>query len=183
MNPWIQILFIALAVTLAGGIALWCLIDHERGTTWAISVVRDRFPDLDHLSASAVRAWLDDCGRPAPVVVDARSDEEFALSHLAGAIHLDLESTRDEALAALDPDRDYVVYCSAGYRSSQLARRMKAAGLTRVANLEGGIFAWANAGYPVVQGPSPEEVVHPYHPLFARLLKPERRPRSRPDRP
>ena len=111
--------------------------------------MRRRFPDVSHLSPASLDAWLRDAQRPAPQIVDARSEEEFAVSHLPNARRMDPESTASAALSALDPERPIVIYCSAGYRGATLARRLQNAGRRDVWNLEGGIFAWANAELPV----------------------------------
>lgn len=154
---------------------LWWMMDHRRGTAWAVSLIRDRFPEVPQLSPAGLQQWLEDETRPAPVLVDARSDDEFAVSHLAGAVHLDIESVSEESLKKLDPKSRYVVYCSAGYRACELARRMHGAEIRQVSNLEGGIFAWANEGYPVQRDGQEVQAVHSYHRLFSRMLKPERR--------
>ena len=159
-------------------LALWWLADHRRGIAWAVSVVRDRFPDVSHLSTSSLASWLRDAQRPAPQLVDARSEEEFVVSHLPSAQRIDPESFAPAALSALDPNRPVVVYCSAGYRGSTLARLFQNAGRRDVWNLEGGIFAWANAGLPLECAGQPVQRVHPYSRIFSRLLKPRKAPFS-----
>lgn len=154
---------------------LWWLMDHRRGSAWAVSVIRDRFPEVPQLSPAGLREWLEDETRRAPILVDARSDEEFAVSHLGRALHVNGETVSEDVLKKLDPQSRYVVYCSAGYRACELARRMRAAGISQVANLEGGIFAWANEGYAVQRNGHEVQAVHSYHPLFSRMLKPDRR--------
>jgi rhodanese-related sulfurtransferase len=161
----------ALGCISAAGFALWWLADHRRGITWAVSVVRRRFPDVSHLSASMLDIWLRDAPRPAPQIVDARSEEEFAVSHLPGARRIDPESTASAALSALDSERPVVIYCSAGYRGATLARRLQNAGRRDVWNLAGGIFAWANANLPLEHEGQPVQRVHPYSRFFTRLLK------------
>lgn len=164
----------ALGCISLASLALWWLADHRRGIAWAVSVVRGRFPDVSHLSPSSLNAWLRDTRRPAPQLVDARSEEEFAVSHLSGARRIDAESTASAALSAVDPERPIVIYCSAGYRGATLARRLQNAGRRDVWNLEGGIFAWANAGLPIEQAGQPTQRVHPYSRIFTRLLKPQK---------
>jgi rhodanese-related sulfurtransferase len=152
------------------GLALWWFADHRRGVAWAGAVVRRRFPDVLHLSAATLDAWLRDPRRPAPQLVDARSAEEFAVSHLRNARRIGPESTVPAALSVLDPARPIVVYCSAGYRGATLARRLQAAGCRDVWNLEGGVFAWANAHLPLEGDGHLVQRVHPYSRLFSRLL-------------
>jgi rhodanese-related sulfurtransferase len=171
MNTAAKLTFTFLGCAGLAGLVLWWLADHRRGIAWAVSVVRARFPDVSHLSPSSLDAWLHGARRPAPQIVDARSEEEFAVSHLPGARRMDPESTASSALAVLDPERPAVIYCSAGHRASTLARRLQGAGRHDVWNLEGGIFAWANAGLPLECGGQPVQRVHPYLRIFSRLLK------------
>ncbi|TDU81553.1 rhodanese-related sulfurtransferase [Prosthecobacter fusiformis] len=175
MRAWLPFALYAFLGLAAGLALLWWLMDHRRGTAWAVSVIRDRFPDVAQVSPTGLREWLTDEARAVPVLVDARSDEEYAVSHLAGALHVDAETVEDEALRKWDPQQQYVVYCSAGYRACNLARRLHQAGIPQVTNLEGGIFAWANAGHPVQRDGQAVQAVHSYHRLFSRLLKRERR--------
>lgn len=157
---------------LVAGAALGWLADDVRGNQWAVSVIRTRFPEVMQIRPQTLTERLNDLAQIRPVILDARSAEEFAVSHLPGAIHLDVETVSEDDLVQLDSGKPYVVYCSAGYRSCQLARKLTKHGLADVKNLEGGIFAWANEGYPVYRGAEAVHVVHPYHALFSRLLKP-----------
>jgi rhodanese-related sulfurtransferase len=165
----------ALAVG-AGALALWWFADHRRGIRWAVKVVRDRFPDVTHLPPRELAAWLADGTRPAPLLLDARSADEFAVSHLPGAERVeplaDAAALRTHAASGLP----VVVYCSAGYRGARVARRLREAGAKDVSNLEGGIFAWANEGFDVVRSGEQVQEVHPCHGIFARLLRRDRRP-------
>ncbi len=106
------------------------------------------------------------------MLVDVRTPEEFAVSHLAGARRVDPEAGA-EALAALPRDTAIVVYCSVGWRSAAFAERLRAAGFTHVQNLQGSIFAWANEDRPVVRDGQAVRAVHPYDAVWGRLLRPE----------
>lgn len=170
-----KVFLVALGCAGLGGALVWWLADHRRGIAWAVWAVRARFPDVSHLSASSLERWLRDPARTPPQLVDARSEEEFRVSHLAGAGRIDPESTAAAALSALDAARPVVVYCSAGYRGATLARRLQNAGCREVWNLEGGIFAWANSGLSLVRDGQPAQRVHPYLRIFSRFLKPLRR--------
>lgn len=74
-------------------------------------------------------------------------------------------------LTDIKPDRPIVVYCSVGYRSSILARKLQDKGFTNVYNLEGSIFKWANEGRPLVQGKVTVHKVHPYNAHWGHLLE------------
>lgn len=134
--------------------------------------VRRRFPSVEQLTTADLAAWLADPQRPAPLLLDARAPEEYAVSHLEGAVPApDLEAAR--AALAAEPDRPVVVYCSVGWRSSALAERLERAGAAEVYNLEGSIFEWANEGREVVRGGEPVEEVHPFDEEWGRLLRRE----------
>ena len=105
------------------------------------------------------------------LLFDVREPEEYEVSHLPGAQPV---PSRDEALRALQnvsPNQRIVLYCSVGYRSSDLAGFLMKRGFTKVYNLEGSIFAWANEERPVYRGKKRVRVVHPYDNNWGRLLK------------
>jgi len=101
------------------------------------------------------------------VLIDARPQVEFAVSHLRGAVRM-----TPDLLAKLSKDTPIVVYCSVGYRSAELAQRLDSQGYKQVRNLEGSIFEWANEGRPVYSGKEQVHKVHPYDSEWGRLLDP-----------
>jgi rhodanese-related sulfurtransferase len=140
-----------------------------------VATVRHQFADVKQLATADLAAWLADDSRPRPQLLDVREPEEYAVSHLPGAIRVSPDATADEVLARIDPGRPVVAYCSVGYRSSQLVERLQAAGLTDVVNLEGSIFAWAREGRRLERNGQPVTTVHPYDTRFGRLLRSELR--------
>jgi len=86
------------------------------------------------------------------VVIDVRTPSEYADGHLQGARNIDVQGDFAAALATLDHDATYALYCRSGVRSSAARQAMKAAGFTHVVDLSGGILAWTQAGRPVVTG-------------------------------
>lgn len=85
------------------------------------------------------------------VILDVRTAEEFADGHLEGAIMIDFyrDDFADE-LAKLDPDVPYLLYCRSGNRSGQTTAIMEELGFSDVADIDGGILAWNQAGLPTV---------------------------------
>ena len=87
---------------------------------------------------------------PRPFLIDVGSSlAHKARAHIPGAVLLDLD-----AIAHADDfpgDRDIVVYCACPNEESakRAAALLMQKGLRRVRPLEGGIDAWASAGYPV----------------------------------
>lgn len=71
------------------------------------------------------------------IILDVRTPEEYSEGHLDGAKNLDfLAGEVEPALADLDPEANYVVYCKAGGRAANAIEQMKAAGFKNVTNLE-----------------------------------------------
>lgn len=138
--------------------------------------IRERFPEVEHLSVEELERRLQrarESGGEVPILLDVRTPEEFAVSHLPGAVRAESEEEALEVLAGVDRDRPVVVYCAVGYRSAELARELEEAGFTAVENLEGSIFAWANSGRPVVRDGEEVETVHPYDRRWGRFLRRE----------
>jgi glyoxylase-like metal-dependent hydrolase (beta-lactamase superfamily II) len=88
----------------------------------------------------------------APLILDVREPEEFVgeLGHIEGAILVPLDAL-EKRLPKLAGyvDRDIVVVCRAGARSATAVAMLQGAGFSRVANLSGGMLAWARASMPV----------------------------------
>lgn len=85
------------------------------------------------------------------VILDVRTPEEFAEGHLDGAIMVDFyDDDFADQLAELDPDVPYLLYCRSGNRSGQTLAMMEDLGFTDVADVDGGINAWGEAGLPTV---------------------------------
>ncbi len=84
------------------------------------------------------------------LLLDVRTDGEFAEGHLKGATQIDYNSPDfQEKIKALNPETPVYVYCRSGGRSGNAANIMKGMGFKAVYNLEGGIMAWQGAGKPV----------------------------------
>jgi 3-mercaptopyruvate sulfurtransferase SseA len=67
-------------------------------------------------------------------------------------------------------DNEVVVYDAIGYRSAELATRLRAAGFTHARCLDGSIFQWANEHRPLVRNGDSVTRIHPYTQFWGRLL-------------
>ena len=134
-----------------------------------------RFPDVASITTAELAAWMQDPARPQPLLLDVRGAEEYAVSHLPGAVRVEPGADPRPFLAGVDAERPIVTYCSVGYRSAAMARAIRAAGHPAVSNLKGSIFAWANEDRELRRDGERVEVVHPYDVKWGRLLRPERR--------
>lgn len=83
-------------------------------------------------------------------LIDVRTAQEFAESHLEGAINLDIQQAGflRQAAGRIDKERPVAVYCRSGRRSAQAAGQLAKEGY-QVTNLTGGIVAWQQQGQPV----------------------------------
>lgn len=138
---------------------------------WAVGRwVQRAFPGVPTLTTQQLADWLSQGSAPSPILLDVRQDDEFAVSHLAGAHRA---ASLEAALAlGLDRDRPIVAYCSVGYRSARLVNQLQGLGYTEVYNLAGSIFKWANEGRSLVSQSQLEPRVHPYNAIWRKLLKP-----------
>ena len=135
--------------------------------------VSSEFSDVSEISTQDLAAWLADPARVHPQLLDVREPDEYAVSHLSGAIQVPPDATSDQLIDKIDFSKPVVLYCSVGYRSSVLARRLISAGAEQVMNLEGSIFKWANEGRPMFRDKAPADKVHPYNRNFSRMLHPD----------
>ena len=84
------------------------------------------------------------------VFLDAREKEEFATSHISDAIHIGYDDFEiDTVIDKIPKDSELIVYCSIGYRSEKIGKKLKKYGYTNVYNLYGSIFEWVNQHHPV----------------------------------
>jgi NADPH-dependent 2,4-dienoyl-CoA reductase/sulfur reductase-like enzyme/rhodanese-related sulfurtransferase len=100
--------------------------------------------DLTGFSTTATAAQLRtelDSDDP-PVVIDVRTQEEYDEGHIAGALHLPLDSLR-RSLDAVPRERRLFVHCRIGKRGHLAARILRAHGYDDVRNLTGG---WVSIG-------------------------------------
>lgn len=147
---------------------------HNQETlTWAevISDIRNKYPDVKQLQTAELQSWLTSPDNEPIILIDARRKEEFHVSHITGAKNLPYKKDPRKLLTDINSDNPIVVYCSVGYRSSILAKKLQNIGFTKVYNLEGSIFKWANEGRPLVQGQTTVHKVHPYDTRWGSLLE------------
>lgn len=87
------------------------------------------------------------------VILDVRTPEEFAEGHIDGATMIDFYSDDfADQIADLDPAVPYLLYCRSGNRSGQTTTLMADLGFGDVADIDGGILAWDQAGQSTVTG-------------------------------
>ncbi|MDB6002559.1 MAG: fold metallo-hydrolase [Rhizobacter sp.] len=110
--------------------------------------VRQTYAGLIEIDPEWVSEHLDDV-----LLLDVRQREEMdeRLGRIATARLLPLCELKGQ-LAELPQDRPVVTVCHAGMRSGQATVLLKQGGVTRVANMRGGMLMWHQLGLPVVRG-------------------------------
>ncbi len=78
------------------------------------------------------------------VVLDVRTPEEFEDGYIPNAVNIDIYLAQEfvDAMKALDPDKNYYVYCRSGNRSGQACAIMNDLGISNTYNLEDGFMHW-----------------------------------------
>ncbi len=139
-----------------------------------------KFPNGKWVDAAELVRWRADPGRAPPVVLDARTEDEYAVSHLQDAVRIDPYKPSLRPLRGFSKDTAIVVYSSVGYRGARVADFLARQGYSQAYNLEGGQFRWANEGRPVFRQDRPIADVHPYNPTWGLLLESQYRIKAPP---
>ena len=84
-------------------------------------------------------------------LLDVRTPGEFRQARLDGANLIPIDQLLNR-LAEVPKDRPILVYCAVGSRSAQVVNYLARQGYPEVYNLYGGIYSWAQKGYPILQG-------------------------------
>ena len=94
----------------------------------------------EQISQQAAKELMDT--QPNCVILDVRTQEEYDLGRIPGAILIPNEVIREEAEATLtDKDQLILVYCRSGRRSKEAAQKLVDLGYTNVKEF-GGIIDW-----------------------------------------
>jgi rhodanese-related sulfurtransferase len=120
-------------------------------TTTAAEMVGQANAQIEHVSPKEAS---DEVASGAAVLLDVREPVEWE-QHIKGSVQVprgllefvaDPQSPRHKP--ELDPARRVIVYCRSGTRAALAALTLKTLGYGDVANLDGGIVAWKEAGLP-----------------------------------
>ncbi len=148
---------------------------NPRTTLQAVEEAIARLLPEPEISTATLAARMDAGERI--VLFDTREADEYAQSHLPGALRVAPDASANAILAqyrALMADATVVVYCSVGWRSGlvvqALRRAAQEAPAKAIFNLRGGIFRWHAEARPLEFGPGASGV-HPFNREWGELLK------------
>jgi rhodanese-related sulfurtransferase len=133
--------------------------------------VKARFSSVRSVTPAELVAWRADPNRPPALLVDARPEADFTMSHIDGAVWIDPAEPDLAVIANVPKSNPVVVYDAAGTMAAAMALALQGAGYSRVSYLEGGVFAWANSGQRLVDAGGPARTVYPINWKWGRLLK------------
>jgi rhodanese-related sulfurtransferase len=124
-----------IAVVLLSGIMLaWPAITRSRMGTSLVPAAAVQY--INHKNA---------------LVIDVRASEAFQKGHIAQARHIGADEVEQKA-DALPKNRPLLVVSETGRDTARVIATLKAKGHAEVANLEGGLRAWNQAGMPLASG-------------------------------
>ena len=87
------------------------------------------------------------------VVVDVRTQEEFAKGHIANAHHMPLAQIEQGNTTEIDKHKEkpVIVACETGDRADKAATKLVKAGFQQVYLLRGGLSQWRASNLPVTK--------------------------------
>ncbi len=89
---------------------------------------------------------------PNFVLLDVRTPEEYAESHIENSALIDYQSQSFiSQMDGLDRGLTYLIYCRTGNRSGKAQDVMRQLGFREVHDMTGGIVQWTEEQFPTVQ--------------------------------
>ncbi len=106
------------------------------------------------------------------IFLDARKKEEYNVSHIEDARWIGYDDFNRKRMEGIPKKTKIIVYCSVGYRSEKITKKLNKMGYNSVSNLYGGIFEWVNQGHKVYgTDGKPTEKVHTYNKAWSKWLR------------
>lgn len=97
--------------------------------------------NVEQITVEQLKARLEQSS-PKPLLLDVREPWEFAICHIDGSKLIPMRELPN-ALDQLEPEQETVVICHTGVRSLRVCLYLMNEGFEKVANLSGGVHAWA----------------------------------------
>ena len=123
---------------------------------FVISFLRRQFPDSPGIQTNELDDKIQN--NQNVFLVDCRRPDEYSVSRIPNATNIHFKCSDEDLKSALEDLNENVTivnYCSLGYRSGVMTKRILDLGLDnvskeRVYNLEGSIFKWAQEERPLI---------------------------------
>lgn len=103
-------------------------------------VIRNRFSSkaAKQISTAELRGLLKDKNKQ---FIDVRTSGEYKANHIKQFKNIPLHELNNKA-TSLDQNKEVVVICQSGMRSSQAAKKLKKMGFNSITNVRGGMNTW-----------------------------------------
>ncbi len=119
---------------------------------------------VERIDSTSAQQLIED---KSPLIIDARTIEEFETSHLEQAMRFE-----PSILNSMDKKQPILIYCTVGVRSNRLAKQLSDAGFREVYDMKDGIIGWANNAQPVIDSSNElTDRIHTYNKSVSPLLK------------
>jgi rhodanese-related sulfurtransferase len=107
---------------------------------------------IDEIDVHQLKKLLENYNGKDSLIFDCREQDEWDQGHLA-KINLIPLSQLEARFEELKPFTDLPIYihCRSGKRSMNACLFLQSQGFSELYNVEGGILAWNEAGYPIIQ--------------------------------
>lgn len=105
--------------------------------------------NLDELPKEVdVQTVFDIQGADDVYVLDVREQYEYDEKHIPNVTLLPMSEIQNR-LDEIPTDKEVIITCRSGNRSGQVTEFLEQNGFDNVHNMQGGIVAWEEAGFPV----------------------------------
>ncbi len=100
-------------------------------------------PDsLKYLSLEPNDFHLQYLKKDSSVLIDVREPFEYKRNRIKGAINIPSSGNIERVADTLNKEFTYFLYCTSGYRSANVAKKLFDKGFRNLVSLKGGILAW-----------------------------------------
>lgn len=111
------------------------------------AIPADRIKTIDDLQAK----WQEiAAGKSDALIIDIRTEAEFNAGHIKGSSNIDSGHAYGLPKKVKDANKEIWVFCRTQHRATYFAGMLYNYGYSNVYLAEGGIKAWAEKGYPLV---------------------------------
>jgi phage shock protein E len=105
---------------------------------------------VTHVTAEDVKKAIDE--KENCIVLDVRTQGEYARGKIAGSINVPVDSIESEIRSVIpDTSAKIYVYCLSGSRSISAVSSMMKLGYTNVFDMSHGLLGWRAKYFPVVE--------------------------------
>ena len=104
---------------------------------------------ITHINVQTAHQKLQE--NPEIIILDLRTDDEFELFYIEGAVNIDATAKYFAfEISSLDKGKTYLIHCHSGERSLTALAEFKTQGFENIIHMDGGMREWNHANLPAV---------------------------------